>query len=139
MLAPTIAINSLKTGSTEAGEAEPKTIAIPSTKKGFRWKRTRHSHRGKQDPEQKQLKQADLDTLKVAAQEGYIELKYLDESGCCMWSPVSYSYSRSGEQKRQEQPERRGRRISILGLWQPDEGVNMHWLVAVSTVPATSR
>jgi hypothetical protein len=40
-----------------------------------------------------------------------------------MWSPVSYSYSRSGEQKHQEQPERRGRRISILGLWQPDEGV----------------
>jgi len=26
------------------------------------------------------------------------------------------------EQKRLEQTERRGRRISILGLWQPDEG-----------------
>jgi len=38
------------------------------------------------------------------------------------WSPVSYSYSRIGEQKRLEQTERRGRRISILGLWQPDEG-----------------
>jgi len=37
-------------------------------------------------------------------------------------SPVSYSYSRIGEQKRLEQTERRGRRISILGLWQPDEG-----------------
>jgi len=35
---------------------------------------------------------------------------------------VSYSYSRIGQQKRQEQAERRGRRISILGLWQPDEG-----------------
>jgi len=42
--------------------------------------------------------------------------------GCCLWSPVSYSYSRIGEQKRLEQTERRGRRISILGLWQPDEG-----------------
>jgi len=51
--------------------------------KGAGWKRTRHSHRGKQDPEQKQLKQADLNTLKLAAQEGYIDLKYLDESGCC--------------------------------------------------------
>jgi len=38
-----------------------------------------------------------------------------------VWSPVSYSYSRIGEQKL-EQTERRGRRISILGLWQPDEG-----------------
>jgi len=67
----------------------------------------------------KQLKQADLNTLKLAAQEGYIDLKYLDESGCCLWSPVSYSYSRI-ERKRLEQTERRGRRISILGLWQTD-------------------
>lgn len=57
--------------------------------------------------------------MKLAAEEGYIDLKYLDESGCCLWSPVSYSYSRIGEQKRLEQTERRGRRISILGLWQP--------------------
>jgi len=49
-------------------------------------------------------------------------LKYLDESGFCLWSPVSYSYSRLGEQKRLEQtPQRFGRRISILGIWQPDE------------------
>lgn len=34
---------------------------------------------------------------------------------------MSYSYSRIGEQKRLEQTERRGRRISILGLWQPDK------------------
>ncbi len=103
------------------GAAKPEAIAISAAKKGFRWKRTRHSHRGKQDPEQKQLKQADLGTLKLAAQEGHIELKYLDESGCCLWSPVSYSYSRVGEQKRLEQTERRGKRISILGLWQPDK------------------
>lgn len=70
---------------------------------------------------QKQLKQADLETLQLAAEQGHIDLKYLDESGCCLWSPVSYSYSRIGRQKRLEQTERRGRRISILGLWQPDE------------------
>lgn len=43
-----------------------------------------------------------------------------DVSGCCLWSPVSYSYSRIGTQKRLEQTQRRGKRISILGLWQPD-------------------
>ncbi|MEP0871914.1 transposase, partial [Trichocoleus desertorum AS-A10] len=48
--------------------------------------------------------------------------KYLDESGCCLWSPVSYSYSRVGQQKRLEQTQRRGGRISILGLWQPHQG-----------------
>jgi putative transposase len=34
---------------------------------------------------------------------------------------VSYSYSRVGEQKFMEQTPRRGRRLSILGVWQPDE------------------
>jgi putative transposase len=58
--------------------------------------------------------------LKLAAQEGLIELKYLDEAGFCLWSPVSYSYSPVGEQKRMEQTNKRyGNRISILGLWEP--------------------
>ena len=91
-------------------------------KKNYRWKRTRMSHRHKQDPVKKALKQADLETLKLAAQEGHLELKYLDEAVFCLWSPVSYSYSRVGEQKRMEQtPKRYGNRISILGLWQPGE------------------
>ena len=91
-------------------------------KKGFRWKRTRHSQRNKQDLLQKQAKQADLKLLQQAAQEHHIELKYLDESGFCLWSPVSYSYSRMGKQKCLEQTQQRyGSRISILGLWQPDK------------------
>ncbi len=46
---------------------------------------------------------------------------YLNESGCQLWSPASYSYSRKGEQKRIEQTDQRNGRISILGLWQPDQ------------------
>ncbi|MEM9487363.1 MAG: IS630 family transposase, partial [Cyanobacteria bacterium P01_F01_bin.116] len=37
------------------------------------------------------------------------------------WTPQSYSYSRVGEQKRFEQTSRRGRRVSILGVWDPNE------------------
>lgn len=60
--------------------------------------------------------------MKLAAQEGHIELKYLDESGVCLWSPASYSYSRVGVQKCLEQTLKRyGSRISILGVWQVDE------------------
>jgi hypothetical protein len=58
--------------------------------------------------------------LELAQAEGHIDLKYLDESGFCLWSPVSYSYMRQGEQKRLEQSPRRGQRLSILGLWSPD-------------------
>jgi len=45
-------------------------------KKGFRWKRTRHSQRLKQDLLKKNLKQADLKLLQQAAQDQHIELKY---------------------------------------------------------------
>jgi len=41
----------------------------------------------KQDPQYKQLKQAQLDALKHVAQQD-IELMYLDESGCQLWSPA---------------------------------------------------
>lgn len=60
----------------------------------------------------------------MAAVEGYIDLKYLDEAGFCLWSPVSYSYSKIGSQKCMEQSRQRyGSRISILGLWQVGESL----------------
>jgi len=45
----------------------------------------------------------------------------LDESGFSQWTPVSYSYSKVGKQKRFEQTRRRGQRVSILGIWDADE------------------
>ena len=83
------------------------------------WKRTRHSHRGKQDPIEKAKKLADLEMLQWAAAAGEIDLFYLDESGFSLWMPVEYSYFFEGEQKRIEQTSRRGKRVSILGLLQP--------------------
>lgn len=60
--------------------------------------------------------------LKMAALAGDIDLKYLDEAGFCLWSPVSYTYSPIGKQKCLEQSRKRyGSRISILGLWQAGE------------------
>jgi len=57
--------------------------------------------------------------LELAAAAGEIDLKYLDESGFCMWCTPGYTYYQVGEQKRLEQSKRRGRRLSILGLFQP--------------------
>lgn len=74
-----------------------------------------------------------------------------------MWSPVSYSYSRVGEQKRLEQTDWRNERVSILGVWQPGESFEyalacgsfnsqtyikvMDWLaqLASQTLKATGR
>ena len=57
--------------------------------------------------------------LEMAAASGEIDLFYTDESGCGLWGPVSYSYYFRGRQKRQEQTKKRGKRVSILGLWRP--------------------
>lgn len=57
--------------------------------------------------------------LELSAAAGEIDLLYGDESGSCLWSAASYSYYFRGEQKRQEQTRKRGKRLSILGLWQP--------------------
>jgi putative transposase len=57
--------------------------------------------------------------LELAAATGEIDLKYLDESGFCVWSDPSYTYYQRGEQKRLEQTQRRGRRLSIIGFFQP--------------------
>jgi len=57
--------------------------------------------------------------LEWSAATGEIQLKYLDESGFCMWSEPSYTYYQRGEQKCLEQTKRRGRRLSIIGLLQP--------------------
>ncbi|MBW4447062.1 MAG: hypothetical protein KME38_09360 [Spirirestis rafaelensis WJT71-NPBG6] len=76
-------------------------------------------HKGKQDPIARASKQADLDILELSAAAGDIDLKYLDESGFCVWSEPGYTYYFKGEQKRLEQTKRRGRRLSIIGFLQP--------------------
>ena len=85
----------------------------------MRWKRTRQSHRHRQRPQHRANKQADLEMLELSAAVGEIDLCYLDEAGFSPWSATGYSYYFLGERHRMEQTKRRGRRVSILGIWQP--------------------
>lgn len=50
-----------------------------------------------------------------------MQLKYLDESGCYCQSPTDYGYVQKGQQKRIVQHRRRGRRINIVGIFQPKQ------------------
>lgn len=59
--------------------------------------------------------------LKAWAGLGVVCLKYLDESGCCPQRSSDYGYGLRGQQKRVKQRKRRGRRINILGIWQPQK------------------
>jgi hypothetical protein len=115
---------------------ESRPYPAGTQKKGIIWKRTRQSHKDKQDKQQRLLGQADLDMLELAAASWEIFLKYLDESGFCLWSPVSYSYIKKGQRKRLEQTQRRGKRLSILGFWQP--GVSFEYGLAVGSFSSDS-
>ena len=56
--------------------------------------------------------------LRLWAEQGLIHLLYLDESGCCPESPLSYGYGQIGQQKSIAQNKNRGRRINIMGVWE---------------------
>ena len=58
-------------------------------------------------------------TLKKYEHVGKKLAKFFDESGFVNWSPVSYSWSLAGTQKHQEQASQRGKRVSLLGVWEP--------------------
>ena len=65
---------------------------------------------------EKATKLANLEMLQAIAAVGKIDLVYLDESGLCPWMPTTYSDFLQEEQKRFEQTQCKGRRLSILGL-----------------------
>jgi putative transposase len=45
----------------------------------------------------------------------------LDESGCCLESPLSYGYGQIGQQKSITQNKNKGRRINIMGVWEDSQ------------------
>ena len=57
---------------------------------------------------------------------------YLDESGCCCESPLVYSYGKKGEQKEIEQNRRKGRRINLMGVWEPNQ--KMEYAMVASSI-----
>ena len=59
--------------------------------------------------------------LELAAGAGEICLKYLDESGFSLWSEVVYTWAKIGEQKRIEQSKKKGKRLNICGLLEPNK------------------
>ncbi|NEP51424.1 MAG: transposase [Moorea sp. SIO3C2] len=62
--------------------------------------------------------------LRLQASCGDVKLKYLDEAGFSLWSPVSYSYIKVGEQKQIYQSKKRGKRLNILGVYEPQKSFN---------------
>lgn len=50
-----------------------------------------------------------------------VRLKYLDESGFGLWSPVSYSYAKKGNSKQINQTKKRGKRVNVIGVFEKEK------------------
>ncbi|HEY9814017.1 MAG TPA: IS630 family transposase [Candidatus Sericytochromatia bacterium] len=96
-------------------------VTTLTQKKGWVWKRLRHCPPQPKQPKYNQAKLADWLMLQQWAELELICLKYVDESGFERCSTLNYSYSRRGQQKRIHQSRKRGKRISVLGIWQPQQ------------------
>lgn len=85
----------------------------------FRYKRTKRSIQHRADPVRQVEKTADLRTLEACAQEGVLDLAYLDESGFAPTLPLCCTWAREGVRPllRFEAPQ--GRRVQVLGAWAP--------------------
>jgi transposase len=105
-------------------ELTPGRIRKILKKKGEPWKRTKTVQRVHPDPKQKQVKKAELEMLRSCAARGEIRLKYLDESGFSLWSSASYSYIRVGKEKKIRPSKKRGKRLNVLGIYEPGQSFN---------------
>jgi transposase len=84
-----------------------------------RWKRTKRSLQHKADLPRQEQKTADLRTLEAFAQEGVVDLRYLDESGFSPSFPLSYTWAREGTRPLLRFEASENRRVNVLGAWAP--------------------
>lgn len=59
-----------------------------------------------------------MQTIENYAAQEFVKLKYLDEAGFTLWSSVSYTYVKKGQQKEIKQTKRRGKRLNIIGIFE---------------------
>jgi len=95
-------------------------------KRKYRWKRTRASNKKKQDPLRVKNASLILKIMEEMVDARIIHLQYLDESGFSRWSGNCYTYAKRGEQKCLQQSKERGKRVSILGIWEKGDSFRYH-------------
>ncbi len=78
------------------------------------WHRMRRGVGGEPNPQQYQVKQAQLEEFQRLDEPGEIDLYYLDETGFCLVPCVPYAWQNIGEYL--ALPSRRSRRLNVLGI-----------------------
>ena len=80
---------------------------------GMKWKRIRRRVGGEPDPEVYKNKKQILRALKQLSNQGFLDLRYLDESGFCLTPYVPYAWQESGVKGFKSN---KSKRLNVIGL-----------------------
>jgi transposase len=85
---------------------------------GITWRRVRRKVSGEPDPEEFAQKTKELDALEAQHQQGVIDLRYVDETGFCLYPYVPYAWQEKGETI--SLPSGRSPRLNTVGFFNVD-------------------
>ncbi len=81
---------------------------------GMKWKRIRNSVAGEPDPELYENKKQIINALKKLSDLGFLDLRYLDESGFCLTPYVPYGWQDKSEISGFKT--KKSKRLNVIGL-----------------------
>lgn len=85
---------------------------------GFTWRRVRREVKEHPDPEEYAQKTQELDALDAQHEQGIIELRYVDQTGCCLSPYLPYAWQEHG--KTIGLPSARSPRLNTVGFFNID-------------------
>ncbi|WP_143587178.1 IS630 family transposase [Thermus thermophilus] len=93
----------------------PKVVARHLRAMGYVWRRTRYVPRGRPEAEEVEAFVEEEEEAKKGAQEGVMEVGYLDESGFALTLPPTYAWCRRGEAKGVPRAWGKEGRVNVVG------------------------
>ncbi len=95
-----------------------RTLSRLLNRLGITWRRVRRDVNDHPDPEEYAQKTQELDALEVQHQQGAIDLRYVDQTGFCLYPYLPYAWQEKG--KTISLPSGRSPRLNAVGLFNID-------------------
>ena len=95
-----------------------RTLSRLLNKLGMTWRRVRRDVKGKPDPDEYAQKTHALDVLEAQHEQGVLDLRYVDQTGFCLYPYLPYAWQETG--KTIGLPSSRSPRLNAVGFFNID-------------------
>ena len=99
-------------------EISKKTLSRVLKALRMSWRRIRRRVKGKPDPQEYAQKKQELEQLQHQHARGEIDLRYVDQSGFCLFPYLPYAWQEKGQTI--EVPSSRSKRLNVVGFLNTD-------------------